>query len=425
MRLFIFLALLFVLCGARSTTSPPEDASYELRDRMVSALLEADLQEILSLARNGANPNQMIIQITPLSIAIELGDADALNELLHLGADPNIEDSRNGFLDEAVSANRPDIVDILLAHGGRHQWDDALLLACREGHLSVVEIMVGKYNLPILNNENTVAINPILMAIKSDQEKVLEYLLSKTDFGVVHTSILWAIYYFALEIATDPNIWTVVADSGMLAFLTDVEGSTPLMLESATGYSFRVELLVNAGLDVNAQDDHGNTALHLAVAFPATVHFLIEAGADINIANCLGQTPLLKALDLASLLVVDMLINAGADINHQDKYCRSPLMIAASLPRTTEATETFLKILQNPKTDIEALDILLKDAESRCTSLVFQELFKQERKFRKTALILLAAAATDTGSIISRETLPSDIFNEIMQKLISLNRNQK
>src|SRR5690606_41529067 len=54
-------------------------------------------------------------------------------------------------------------------------------------------------------------------------------------------------------------------------------------------------LLLELGLDVDAQNADGNTALHAAISgrtSEPSIRFLIESGADAGIANGRGQTPL-------------------------------------------------------------------------------------------------------------------------------------
>ena len=56
-------------------------------------------------------------------------------------------------------------------------------------------------------------------------------------------------------------------------------------------------IILDLGVDVNAADRRGNTALHDAVRknFPSVVAFLAARGADINAENQRGQTPLVLA----------------------------------------------------------------------------------------------------------------------------------
>jgi ankyrin repeat protein len=60
-----------------------------------------------------------------------------------------------------------------------------------------------------------------------------------------------------------------------------------------------IALLLDLGLDINAVNDNGDTALHLAVTgrgSPDIVRFLISRGANLQAKNKRGQTPLAAAM---------------------------------------------------------------------------------------------------------------------------------
>lgn len=50
--------------------------------------------------------------------------------------------------------------------------------------------------------------------------------------------------------------------------------------------------LVSLGLDVNAHDYQGRTALFYACEYPELTQFLAHAGADVNVQDCVGNTAL-------------------------------------------------------------------------------------------------------------------------------------
>ena len=78
-----------------------------------------------------------------------------------------------------------------------------------------------------------------------------------------------------------------------------------------------VELLIDAGADVNTNNI--KTALIWAAerGRDKCVKILIEAGADINIQNKNGETALMSAAHKGYDKIVKMLIEAGADVNVQ------------------------------------------------------------------------------------------------------------
>ena len=74
-------------------------------------------------------------------------------------------------------------------------------------------------------------------------------------------------------------------------------------------------LLAGAGADVDAADDHGVTPLALAClnASAAMVDLLLAAGADPDLARTGGVTPLMTAARVGHVGVVRRLLRAGAD----------------------------------------------------------------------------------------------------------------
>ena len=89
--------------------------------------------------------------------------------------------------------------------------------------------------------------------------------------------------------------------------------------------------LITAGLDVDAPQADGATALAWAVHWDdlAMADLLLGAGADVNIANDLGVTPLMLASRNGSAPMVEQLLQAGADPNAVRPAGGTALMMAA------------------------------------------------------------------------------------------------
>ncbi len=75
----------------------------------------------------------------------------------------------------------------------------------------------------------------------------------------------------------------------------DKRGATPLMHAAAFGNFETFKLLLDAGADVNAHNDHNATALLWAARDPEKARLLIERGADVNATSKEGQSPLISA----------------------------------------------------------------------------------------------------------------------------------
>ncbi len=85
-------------------------------------------------------------------------------------------------------------------------------------------------------------------------------------------------------------------------------------------------LLLEQGADADETDHFGNTALHLALAYPDLIELLLENGADVNAKNALGNTPL--HLAVKDRRAVETLLAAGADVNARNGLGKTPLNYA-------------------------------------------------------------------------------------------------
>ncbi len=92
-----------------------------------------------------------------------------------------------------------------------------------------------------------------------------------------------------------------------------------------------LEQALDAGLDVNAPQPDGATALHWAAYRDdgAAMRRLLDAGADPAVANRAGATPLSLACTAGAAEAVGLLLDAGADPNEQLRNGETALMMAA------------------------------------------------------------------------------------------------
>lgn len=250
------------------------------------------------------------------------GNQAEVKRQLAAGADPN-SCTRSGSANALMLAADITIVDLLLQAGAQVAWEndlgnDALRNALDEENRAVVERLVQAG--ANLNRRN-----------QHGWTRLREAAFSRNPQAVA----------LLLELGADPTL-----DRGKLLSAASWYGSAGYQAATAK----TIDLLIAAGEDVHATDEHGYTALHCAVhGFAYTpsdeewwnassdgsditaTQTLLRHSADPNLAGNNGMTPLLLAVEshYESTPCVKALLAAGADIEKAGHGGITPLMRAA------------------------------------------------------------------------------------------------
>lgn len=300
-----------------------------------------------------------------------------VRELLNAGANPNHKDAagRNALFYLALRShdfNLSDVFRALVDAGGdtsaiAKDHETLLVYSVRLGDWALLKLLLAAGT--DLQSSNKKGRNAIMLASRvggKDAEEAVKLLL---DAGVDpnqrdcrgHTALR-----IAATSSHSPTTLRMLLSAGMDPHERDANGLTLLMLvvsnngdEQAIA-SEMVSALIGAGVEVDLQDNLGNTALMYAAKHNGPVRSLLKAGANPNVANTLGQTALMKCFSRTDVCVkrtLRPLMNAGADINMVDNNGRSVLILSASVkPRLGENVEAAGQILKIPGVCIDHTD---------------------------------------------------------------------
>src|SRR5690349_23956826 len=143
--------------------------------------------------------------------------------------------------------------------------------------------------------------------------------------------------------ASSENGTSEVAKSDVKA--PDVDIHTAVI----TGNKEALKQHIAAGSNINEKDPFGGSSPLISAAVfgkPEEAKILIDAGADLNFQNNDGSTPLLTAAFFCRPEIVKMLLDKGADKNIKNKYGATAYMsVAGSFEESKPAYDMMTKIL--------------------------------------------------------------------------------
>ncbi|OTA01082.1 hypothetical-protein [Trichoderma parareesei] len=255
--------------------------------------------------------------------------------LQSFGASPNATGEEYGTaLTAAAFDGIIEMVQLLLDAGADindpNGW--ALQTAAAEGHYEIVQELIngGAEVNACTHNANFPAGTAIQAACESSRSDIVSLLLEK---------------------GADPN----------LGLGTD---SPPIVAATQRGEDRILEMLVNAKADVDVFGgyDHSTPLINAAAYLPKeSLQLLLNAGADINLPDNDGDTALIVAAARGDVEAVTFLLDNGADIMHSSKRDMNALQTAfAATQPSEEDGEEVADFVGSSNEQWECLNVLIE-----------------------------------------------------------------
>ena len=287
---------------------------------ILSAASKGDLDLVKLLCEYRAAVNAVDTDgNTALLSAASQGNLDLVGLLCEYGAVLNALDADgNTAQSSAASKGNLDIYLYLRDQGAsmtsvNHLGNTALHEACAAGREEVVEAMLdGAYGLPQKDAKNREGQTPWSLASFGGHADIVRMLMQAgvTEIDPLHLAVTHG----------QAEVIDVLLDMGLSIDSEDQYGRTVLFLAVECGAPSTVHFLLSRQASINGRYHDLSTPLMVAASkhdrsFEAqrTVQILLEAGADVNLRNVRDETALFLAVKSQNYEIAELIMARGAD----------------------------------------------------------------------------------------------------------------
>ena len=241
--------------------------------------------------------------------------------------------------------------------------DYPLVAALYKGHIQVANLLLqhganldvrGAYGRTPLHRAITWLDETVVSAVRFLLEHGADANPQREDYRTpLHLAAAWG-NHIVTQILLQTRVYT---DQGILSWQYRF-GPAPIL-----NHFNLVQLMLEHGANIHAEDEHGWTPLHhaarntyISAERSNVAQLLIERGADVNKRDKYQQTPLHFASHHQHLDVVRVLLDHGANVNTEDRWGRSPLRRALNNSSINDDSATLVQLLAERGADVNKHD---------------------------------------------------------------------
>ena len=201
-----------------------------------------------------------------------------------------------------------------------------LLVACENGNIAKVKVLVKAGTLVRATDYKKETC--LTLAAHHGHTETVRYLVGLPEVEGRNNGMNKHTALHSALLEGHSDVVQVLIDAGADIEARNGLGRSPLLVASSEGKLSIIKMLVEAGANACATDNEGNTCLTIAEknGHTETVRYLAGLPeVDVNHAADENKTALHSAVHRGDTSAVHCLIDAGADIEAKDRMGRSPL----------------------------------------------------------------------------------------------------
>uniref|UniRef100_A0A8C2GWX7 Ankyrin repeat and SOCS box containing 2a, tandem duplicate 1 n=1 Tax=Cyprinus carpio TaxID=7962 RepID=A0A8C2GWX7_CYPCA len=293
-------------CNPNSANPPSENICAKIDRNVHNHFFSKDQEKVIAWTRHNGHLQvtvETVNDLDPFLSAIWRGDANALQEIIHLKSKNLDEPNKDGWLPLHESAYY--------------------------GHVECLKILL-KAKPDAINKQTNRSQTPLMLAVGRKHVSCVKHLLEeKADPNLANNQ--WETpLYKACEKANE-EIVELLLKFGASPRKACVQGGTPLH-EAVRNKKLKIcKMLINAGAKLWARNVYGIDALFTAAQCNAVdeLNYLIYKGGNVNTQANDDATALFEASKNGHAEVVEILLSKRADVNKTNKTGLLPIHVAA------------------------------------------------------------------------------------------------